>query len=100
MDKHLVVCYQGGYFNTEKPVNLIREMVIELCSEMKDDAIALVDAMAPPDYVLNSVLGDCRGDVYKNLYNAMIQSSGAFDRLGCIDDFLHKTKFGCLKAKL
>jgi acyl-CoA oxidase len=100
LDKHLVYFYQGGYFTTDKPVSLIKDTIIELCKEMKNDAIGLVDAMAPPDYVINSALGESNGLVYKNLYNSMIQSNGAFERIDFLDEFLHKTKFASLKSKI
>jgi acyl-CoA oxidase len=96
----MVIFYQGGYFTSEKSATLIRETILELCKEMKNDAIALIDAIAPPDYVLNSVLGDSNGNVYKNLYNSMVQSSGAFDRIGCLNEYLDKTNFGSLRSKL
>jgi len=100
LDKHMVLFYQGGYFVGEQPAVLIRETILELCREMKNDSIALIDAIAPPDYVLNSILGDSNGNVYQNIYNSMLQSNGAFDRIGCLDEYLNKTKFGCLKSKL
>ena len=67
---------------------------------MKNDAIALVDAVAPPDFVLNSPLGVSNGDVYKALYNTMTQSPGAFDRLSWFEDFTTKNSFGHLKSKI
>ncbi|RNA13430.1 peroxisomal acyl-coenzyme A oxidase 3, partial [Brachionus plicatilis] len=79
LDKHVGIFYQGSYFSSEKPVFMIREAILELCTQMKNEAVAMVDAIAPPDYVLNSVLGNSDGLVYENLYNAMIQSNGAFE---------------------
>lgn len=96
----MVIFYQGGYFNGDAPVTLIRETILELCSQMKNDAIALVDAMAPPDYVLNSTLGDSTGYAYKNLYNSMIQSESAFRRITYLNEFMDKTKYACRKSKL
>ena len=81
LDKHVGIFYQGSYFTSEKPVFLIRETILDLCKELTDEALGLVDAMAPPDYVLNSILGESNGLVYKNLYNSMIQSQGAFDKI-------------------
>ncbi len=101
LDKHMVLFYQSGFFTNEKPANLIRETILELCKDMKDDAIALVDAMAPPDYVLDSILGHSTGEVYKNLYNSMIQSDGSFQRVTYLDDYMKPIKFGGLsKSKL
>lgn len=96
----MVIFYQGGYFSSEKSATLIRETILELCKEMKNDAIALIDAIAPPDFVLNSILGDSNGNVYKNLYNSMVQSNGAFERIGCLNEYLDKTSFGSLRSKL
>ena len=101
LEKHLVIFYQGGYFTGNgEPVTLIRDTILELCLELKDEAIGLIDAIAPPDYVLNSVLGCSTGNVYKNLYNSMVQSNGAFDKIGCLTEFLNKTDFASLKSKL
>lgn len=74
IDKHTSIFYQGGYFSSDRPVFLIRETIIKLCSEMKNEAIGLCDAMSPPDFVLNSALGDSTGEAYKKLYSLMIQS--------------------------
>ena len=77
LEKHTAIFYQGGYFTgpkSDRPVSLIRETILRLCSEMKSEAVSLVDAMAPPDFVLNSALGDSTGEVYKKVYSMMIQS--------------------------
>ena len=103
LDKHLAEFYQGGYLSTStavKPNELIREAILELCAQTKNDAVALVDSMAPPDYILQSPLGDANGDVYKRLYSAMTQAPGAFDRIGHLEDFLEKKPFGHRRSKL
>ena len=100
LDKHLLLFYQGGHFSSDKPILLIRETLLKLCAEMKDEAIGLVDAIAPPDYVLNSVLGNSTGDVYNALYNKMVQSPNTFDRLTWYEDFMVKKPFGHLRARL
>ena len=51
-----------------------------LCGVIKCDVVSLVDAIAPPDFVLNSALGMADGNIYKNLYTAMTQTPGCFDR--------------------
>ena len=100
IDKYSVYFYQGGYFAGERPITLIRETILSLCSEMKDEAVSLVDALAPPDYVLNSPLGVSDGYVYKKLYNTMIEGPGAFERLSWYDDFMDKKPFGHLRSKI
>ena len=100
LEKHMVVFYEGGFFHGDQPIALIRESILELCSKMKIDSIALIDAIAPPDYVLNSALGDSTGLVYKNLYSSMIQCDSAFRRITYLDEFMRKTKFASLKSNL
>lgn len=63
LEKHLGILYQGGYASGEKPAMLVQEAVLNLCKELKNDAIALVDVIAPPDFLLNSVLGASDGEV-------------------------------------
>jgi acyl-CoA oxidase len=100
LEKYAAYFYEGGFFSEKKQIRLIRDTIVDLTSEIKDDAVALVDAIAPPDYVLNSILGNSDGNVYKNLYNSFTQSPGAFDRLDSYENFMDKKPFGHLKAKL
>lgn len=74
--------------------------MLELCGELKDDSIALIDAIAPPDFVVNSPLADSKGDVYNRLYSMMTQSHGALERLDYLDTFLSKTNMGALRSQL
>lgn len=46
-----------------EPATIIQDSVLKLCSELKDDAIALVDVVAPPDFFLRSALGASDGQV-------------------------------------
>lgn len=63
LEKHLGILYQGGYASGEEPAALIQEAILNLCKELKNDAVALVDVIAPPDFLLNSVLGASDGEV-------------------------------------
>ncbi|CAL8130576.1 unnamed protein product [Orchesella dallaii] len=80
LEKHLTIFYQWGYMNGPEDADLIHASVLHLCKELKEEAVALVDAIAPPDFVLNSVLGTSDGEVYKHLQNALLQTPGVFDR--------------------
>lgn len=63
LEKHLASFYQGGYCTGPQMTDLIRESILNICSELKPEAVAIADALAPPDFVLNSVLGMSDGRV-------------------------------------
>lgn len=58
---HLVTLYQGEFASGDKPATLIQDAILTLCRIIKDDAVALIDVIAPPDFVLDSVLGQSDG---------------------------------------
>lgn len=80
LEKYIGTFYQWGYMNGPQDADLLRESVLQLCRDLKCEAVALVDAIAPPDFVLNSVLGVSDGEVYKHLQNALLQTPSAFER--------------------
>lgn len=81
LEKHLATLYEGNHIpDTIKPVTSIREKVLSLCAELKDDAVSLVDVYAPPDFILNSSLGYADGKIYENIWKALVGSQDAFRR--------------------
>lgn len=63
LEKFLATLYEGGYAVGPKASHLVHEGVLKLCHEIKDDAVSLIDVIAPPDFILNSVLGASDGQV-------------------------------------
>lgn len=53
----------GGYANGPLASVIVKGSVIDLCSSLKDEAVTLADAIVPPDFILNSVLGASNGRV-------------------------------------
>lgn len=66
--------------SSAQPVELLKAGILELLPIVKDDAIPLVDAIAPNDFVLNSPLGMSDGQVYKHLQSTLYQTSSTFER--------------------
>lgn len=63
LEKHMQYLYQGGYAVGPQPATIVQDSILQLCSEVKDDAIALIDVIAPPDFLLKSALGASDGQV-------------------------------------
>ncbi|VDN33590.1 unnamed protein product [Cylicostephanus goldi] len=57
LEKHLASLYIGGYCEGQKFGDGIHDAVRRLERDLLPDSVALVDAIAPPDFVLNSALG-------------------------------------------
>lgn len=74
--------------------------VLDLLKELKDEAVAIIDAIAPSDFILNSPLGMSDGDIYKHLHSAMSQSPGAFERVSWWQDVTHWKNKNQPNAKL
>lgn len=63
LDKHLVYFYQGGYAVTPDMSKQVKGNILSLCRDLKPDSLSVIDGIAPPDYVVNSVLGKSDGRV-------------------------------------
>ncbi|KAI1303149.1 Peroxisomal acyl-coenzyme A oxidase 3 [Halotydeus destructor] len=87
LEKHLAILYEAGFVPAEaqpgvpfNPALEIRETILTLCAKIKDNAVSLVDVFAPPDFVLNSSLGYSDGRIYENIFDALTNNKGAFER--------------------
>ncbi|XP_059391698.1 peroxisomal acyl-coenzyme A oxidase 3 [Carassius carassius] len=98
---HMAVLYQGGYFSGRQPVDFIHTAILTLCGQLKDDAVALVDVIAPPDFILNSPIGKADGELYKNLWSTVMQGKNVLERPSWWAEFCSdKPAVGSLRAKL
>lgn len=80
IEKHLAILYAGSYLSGSIPNDIIKEEIVNLCSILKDDAVALVDVLAPPDFILNSALGMSDGRAYEHLQSAIMNTPGSMER--------------------
>lgn len=92
LEKHLVYLYQGGFAFGELPANLVQQGTLRLLKELKDEAIALVDVIAPPDVLMDSFMGKSDGQVYNHLQTALYTHEDAFKRPTWWKDILYYNK--------
>lgn len=79
----------------------IRERILMMCGSLKDNALTLAEVVAPPDWVLRSSIGMSDGKLYDNLYEAIKNSEGCFERPNWYEEFtVRKPKLASLKPKL
>lgn len=63
LDKHLVTFYIGGFAEGSEFSEHVRSELITACAKLNDSAVSIADALSPPDFVLNSVIGKSNGKV-------------------------------------
>lgn len=104
LERHSAILYQDGYFTKPEHLRLLRSSILEYVDKLKDEAIALVDVVAPPDRILQSPIGSSNGEAYKNLYQAMITNSKALERPSWWQEIIERPVPGCrhsqFKSKL
>lgn len=82
LEKYTSVMYEGNHIpaTIRRPVTMIQEKILKLCGELKNDAVLLVDVLAPPDFILNSSLANADGRIYDHIWKALVESKDAFKR--------------------
>lgn len=64
LEKRLGDLYGCGYASSNSNIdNFLRKGCMTLCRDLLNNAVALVDVLAPPDFILNSPLGMSDGEV-------------------------------------
>lgn len=66
MEQELADFMLTGYISSAQGKSL-RKLVLDLIFKIRNDAVALVDAFALPDYYLHSALGGYEGKVYESM---------------------------------
>ncbi|CAL8327011.1 unnamed protein product [Lota lota] len=101
LSNHMAILYQGGYCSGKNAAEFVNTAILTLCSQLKDEAVALVDVFAPPDFILNSPIGKADGNLYKNMWSAVLQGKDVLQRPSWWKEFCtDKPQVGSLSAKL
>ncbi|CAH1988782.1 unnamed protein product [Acanthoscelides obtectus] len=80
LEKHISTLYRGQYAVGPELPELVHEAILKLCADLKDDSVSLIDSIAPPDFILDSVLGASDGMVYKRLEKSIKGSEYGMNR--------------------
>ncbi|KAM8701533.1 hypothetical protein ACLKA7_005557 [Drosophila subpalustris] len=72
--KYSSLFYQGGYFRNSSHIELYQQGILDLLPVLKNEAVGLVDAIAPPDFILNSPLGMSDGNIYQHLQRTIVST--------------------------
>ncbi|XP_053595215.1 peroxisomal acyl-coenzyme A oxidase 3 isoform X2 [Microplitis demolitor] len=81
LERRLGDLYAGGFADTSSKIdNFLRDGILQTSKELVDEAVALVDVLAPPDFIINSPLGMSDGKVYEHLEMSLRQNQENFER--------------------
>ncbi|XP_018577780.1 peroxisomal acyl-coenzyme A oxidase 3 [Anoplophora glabripennis] len=100
LDKHLVYFYQGGFASGPELSQNVKDGILALCKNLKSDSLAVIDGLAPPDYVINSVLGRSDGKLYENIQKTLMHNSSAMSRPNWWYEIVDKSNFTKFQSKL
>lgn len=82
--------YKGGFASGPTFADGVRTTLLDYCSQFKDMSVTVADALAPPDFALDSVIGKADGLLYENLQNEFMTNEGALERPGWWQDVVVK----------
>ncbi|CAF1243662.1 unnamed protein product [Adineta ricciae] len=75
-EEHLAILFEGNYIRNTHVNQWMQTRLLQLCDELRNEIVALVDVFAPPDYILNSVLGNSDGRVFVFLLLQFLEIMG------------------------
>lgn len=87
---YIGVMYEGGFVQGINATDLLQTGILNILPELKKEAISLVDAIAPPDFIIDSPLGKSDGRIYDHLKSVIYQTPETFERASWWKDMTHR----------
>lgn len=88
LDKHLIYFFEGGFANGPDMVSAIRQTLLGNCDRLRTYCVTIADALAQPDFLLNSVIAKADGRLYENLRTELMSIPGGLERPSWWQDVL------------
>lgn len=91
LKNYLGVMYEGGFIQAGiNSGELLQTGILDILPDLKKEAVSLVDAIAPPDFIVNSPLGCADGRIYEHLKAFIYQTPDTFDRVNWWRDMVDR----------
>ncbi|UJR08223.1 hypothetical protein I4U23_012496 [Adineta vaga] len=78
-EEYSAILFEGNYIRNSNINQWMQTRLLYLCDELRNEIVLLVDVFAPPDHILNSVLGNSNGQVYKAINQMIHDNKHTFD---------------------
>ena len=79
VQEHMDQFLEDGFFSKTQS-RLIRDTVVDLCDQVRDQAVPLVDAFGLSDFLITSPLGRYDGDIYRHYFDRVNRAPSVFGR--------------------
>lgn len=91
LKNYLSIMYEGGFIQPGyNAAELLQKGILDLLPQLKNEAISLVDAIAPPDFIINSPFGMADGRIYDHLKSIIYQTPETFERVSWWKDIVDR----------
>ena len=87
IDADLGTFRDGDYLSSEHG-ELIKQLILKLCGQVKRHAIPLVESFYPGEELFDSMIAPANGDLYGSILNRIYYSGDAFGRVSNWKDCL------------
>ena len=78
MEEYFNILCEGNYIPDGQINQWMQNRLLKLCEQLRNEVAGLVDVFAPPDHILNSVLGNTDGNVYQAIYQSILNNKKTF----------------------